>query len=151
MVAKAFELIFFILPVLVVIKVAASWSPRRLHQIIYDQTAETHLLYACGSYKAGLNNLRDALEAASKKDQPNLKKAFHTLKSQWQTWETSGELPRNSDCIIESSTGSFEAAPFRLNQVDQPTRILNWSYRIRPVNIGPCDRSGSHCPSTKGN
>lgn len=95
-----------------------------------------HRLRLCGSIEAANANLDETWREAKGAEKALLKKGYSEVRARLSRWRDDGVLPTSESCK-EQMVGAHQGAaqPFgfelyRLDEVDDPHRRVNWRYRI---------------------
>jgi hypothetical protein len=109
----------------------SKWHPSGIVQQAVQGTHEEYLLQVCGALAAGLANLKDALDQSTKQQQKKLSLGYNFILNNFHEQQEAGKLPSHGQCEKKSPDGRiFTFKLYRLNEVDQPNRRINWHYRI---------------------
>lgn len=126
--------IFFIansFVVLLILRALVDWAPQERLKTINELTDAEWKLHVCGSLAAGINNLSDTVQMTRQPRKHRYEIGLDVLQTHIQNLRRDQALPTTEDCVVTTRLGaSFTADPYRLNEIDQPHRKINWAYGI---------------------
>lgn len=99
-----------------------------------------HQLRVCGSIDAATANLDETWREAKGAEKEQLKNGFHEVLATLARWRDEGALPTSEYCQEWAArnpnplTQRFRFELYRLDEVDEPIRRVNWRYRIVAEN-----------------
>ena len=110
---------------------AVNWQPAYLADLVAKRTKQEFLLHFCGALESGFKNLEDAVEISGRKSRPKLATGLQYLQELLLEAQSSGGLPDEGACQRQLPNNlKVNVTSYRLNEIDQPDRRLNWSYRL---------------------
>ena len=111
----------------------AAWNPSNVLSTMQDLLHDEAKIYACGSLHAGLLNLRDTVQSETDKAiKIKLEAGRSVIEHNVSTLTERWNLPHDLNCksVRDQNGLYFESTPYQLDKVDNPSRLINWSYRL---------------------
>lgn len=115
--------------IFLILKTLIQWQPEAIAQRVNQHAEDEHRLHICGGLIAGLRNLEETVAETSDPQKTLYARGFAAVQSHVEGLTTSSSLPGPDECEVAGTSGrTYRAKPYRLNEVDQPSRRINWSY-----------------------